>query len=219
MEPPADPRGQRPELTLFTSEDGVGIVSGVASNGWNYERLGHFRFAVDAIVKTSRLVLSGHLGCLWSTLDTWCPYATPNWARFIPEKAAAEYMLSSGYQSTEYLHGGNLLPPPVILAGGSLHERAHRFKQVTSFGDIAHQAFYSGSLPGRNNLKTTVTEETEKSLCGESSTIHHGLEFLLTTASCYVPGNVAYLAVLSPTELMQSEASAGYAKSAFYRTS
>ncbi|XP_046464185.1 b(0,+)-type amino acid transporter 1-like isoform X2 [Daphnia pulex] len=74
---------------------------------------------------------------------------------------------------------------------------------TTSFGDIA-TAFYSGlwAYDGWNNLNY-VTEELKNPFVNLPRSIMIGIP--LTTA-CYVLVNVAYLAVLSPTEMMQSEA-------------
>ncbi|KZS20010.1 b(0,+)-type amino acid transporter 1 [Daphnia magna] len=74
---------------------------------------------------------------------------------------------------------------------------------TTSFGDIA-TAFYSGlwAYDGWNNLNY-VTEELKNPFVNLPRSIMIGIP--LTTV-CYVLVNVAYLAVLSPTEMMQSEA-------------
>ncbi|XP_057377677.1 b(0,+)-type amino acid transporter 1-like isoform X5 [Daphnia carinata] len=74
---------------------------------------------------------------------------------------------------------------------------------TTSFGDIA-TAFYSGlwAYDGWNNLNY-VTEELKNPFVNLPRSIMIGIP--LTTA-CYVLVNVAYLAVLSPTEMMESEA-------------
>merc|ERR550534_958075 len=103
-----------------------------------------------------------------------------------------------------------LLAIAIIIAGG-MYRIAVNVENVnlgfqestTSFGDIA-TAFYSGlwAYDGWNNLNY-ITEELKNPYTNLPRAIMIGIP--LTTA-CYLLVNVAYLVVLTPSEMMSSEA-------------